>query len=200
MGTAAAGLISVRHIPLFAIVATPILARAWLSALSGQRGQALLGGQATPRPARRGLAALNWAVFALIVLAGSLWSAARIGRNEAAIAEGYPVAAVDFLEQQGVAQSRGFNHYNWGGYLIWRGVPVFIDGRADLYGDGFIFEYAATAAADPGWPGLLDRYAIDYVLWPPDNLLARLLEGDPGWQRIYGDELATIFIRADARP
>jgi hypothetical protein len=133
-----------------------------------------------------------------VVLAGSLWSAIRVTRIETAIAGGYPAAAVDYLEQQGLAQSRGFNHYNWGGYLIWRGVPVFIDGRADLYGDSFIFEYVATSSADPGWPALLDRYAIDYVLWPPDNLLARLLEGDPGWQRIYGDELATIFIRANA--
>jgi len=33
------------------------------------------------------------------------------------------------------------NNYNFGGFLIFSGVPVFIDGRADLYGDDFIRGY-----------------------------------------------------------
>ena len=35
----------------------------------------------------------------------------------------------------GLAEQPGYNSYNWGGYLIWRGLPVFVDGRADVYGD-----------------------------------------------------------------
>ena len=40
------------------------------------------------------------------------------------------------------------NHYNWSGYFIWKLYPdyrVYIDGRADLYGDGFMSDFAAVS-------------------------------------------------------
>ncbi len=36
-----------------------------------------------------------------------------------------------------------YNEYIWGGYLIWRLYPdyrVYIDGRADVYGDSLVNE------------------------------------------------------------
>lgn len=46
-----------------------------------------------------------------------------------------PGAAVRAAFQAGAAGS-AFNSYNFGGYLIYEGMSVFIDGRADMY-DGF---------------------------------------------------------------
>ncbi|MCL2715268.1 MAG: hypothetical protein FWD68_11945 [Alphaproteobacteria bacterium] len=43
-----------------------------------------------------------------------------------------PVAAVDAIERHQL--KRVFNEYGYGGYLIWRDIPVFIDGRTELYG------------------------------------------------------------------
>ena len=31
-----------------------------------------------------------------------------------------------------------FNHYGFGGFLIPAGIPTFIDGQAELYGEDFI--------------------------------------------------------------
>ena len=36
------------------------------------------------------------------------------------------------------------NHYNWGGYFIWKLYPqyrVFMDGRADVYGDALMTDF-----------------------------------------------------------
>ncbi|MCZ7669681.1 MAG: hypothetical protein M5U34_22145 [Chloroflexi bacterium] len=40
----------------------------------------------------------------------------KIGGNETAVAERYPVQAVDYLEANGLADAPGYNSYNWGGY------------------------------------------------------------------------------------
>ena len=44
-----------------------------------------------------------------------------------------PAAAVDVLKAR--HPKRVLNEQAFGGYLIWRQVPVFIDGRAELYGE-----------------------------------------------------------------
>ena len=31
------------------------------------------------------------------------------------------------------------NNYDFGGYLIFFGVKVFVDGRTDMYGDAFLW-------------------------------------------------------------
>ena len=49
-----------------------------------------------------------------------------------------PIAAVDALKKLHV--SRVFNDYDFGGYLIWEGIPVAIDGRTELYGERFMVE------------------------------------------------------------
>ena len=56
----------------------------------------------------------------------------------------FPSRAVDFLAQHHLPGPI-FNHYDWGGYLIWRlhpEYPVFVDGRADLYGDQLMTDFA----------------------------------------------------------
>ena len=46
----------------------------------------------------------------------------------------YPVKACDYiLENIDISTMRIFNEYNYGSYILYRGIPVFIDSRADLY-------------------------------------------------------------------
>lgn len=195
LGTAAAGLLSARHIPLFAIVSAPIVARHLLRAFTGSQLYPLLSGR-TPQPTlTRTFAALNWAILFLTLIASGAWTAKKIAGNDEAIRKTYPVAAVDFLEREGLIQARGYNTYNWGGYLIWRGVPVFVDGRADVYGDDFLFYYLQAYRAEAGWTQPLDDYDVDYVLMEQSSALSTLLATSPRWQEIYRDEIAQIFVR-----
>ena len=52
------------------------------------------------------------------------------------------------------------NDYSFGGYLIFAGIPTFIDGRGELYGGPFINRYnRAVALVDLGdFLKLLDEY------------------------------------------
>ncbi|WFU41920.1 hypothetical protein QA640_05325 [Bradyrhizobium sp. CB82] len=106
-----------------------------------------------------------------------------------------PVAAVDLLEQRKV--QRIFNAYQFGGYLISRDVPVFVDGRAELYGEKFVMDFfKATEGKQPGiLPRLLDEYKIDATLLVADAPGPQILDHLKGWKRIYADDVAVIHVR-----
>ena len=197
LGTGAAGLLSARHIPLFAIVAAPILARSWLSVDLDPKGLTnRTGNNADSKPLGSLLVVLNWLLLVVAVGTAVIWSITKIGGNDVAIEARFPVAAVDYLEASGLAEARGYNSYNWGGYLIWRGVPVFVDGRADVYGDPFLLYYRRTFDVLSGWQEPLDEYDVDYVLMESGSPLTAVLAVSPDWTEVYADDLAQIFVRA----
>lgn len=196
LGTAAAGLLSARNIPLFAVVAAPIVSRAIWPMNGGQRTAAAVGIGDGQRPAPLHIL-VNTLLLVLILLAGALWVGQTIAGNEKAIVERFPVAAVDFLEASGLDTARGYNTYGWGGYLIWRGIPVFVDGRADVYGDDFLFFYQRAAQLRSDWREPLERYAVDYVLVGRHSALATMLAEVQGWEEAYADDMARVFVRRE---
>ena len=193
--TGAAGLLSARHIPIFAVVTAPIVARYLFIALEGTRFFPFLSGQ-TARQDGVKLAVVNWILLLVIIVAASTWIVSKIQGNENALVGRYPVAAVDYLKQSELAQQKGYNSYNWGGYLIWRGIPVFVDGRADVYGDDFLHYYRRTYDLTSRWRQPLDDYGVEYVIIEQASPLSNLLETSPEWEETYGDEVAVIFTRA----
>jgi hypothetical protein len=92
--------------------------------------------------------------------------------------------------------SKGFNYDNWGGYIRYRsGLPVFIDDRADFYGERFYLQYAAASRVDPGWRNVLDSHGIEWVLFPKNSRLSGALKQEPGWKVECEDGAAYLFVR-----
>lgn len=89
------------------------------------------------------------------------------------------------------------NEYRWGGYLIYAGVPPFIDGRADMYKDAFLKEYldALGLASRDGLQDLLDKHRIQWTLLKPGSPPVALLDHLPDWRRAYADEDAVVHVR-----
>lgn len=196
IATGAAGLLSSRHIPLFAIVVSPIIARYTLANLEGSRFYPVLSGQLTTRMSGR-LHAVNWLVLLIAVATAVFWISNKAQENNKTIEEVFPVAAVDYLESSGLSEQRGYNSYNWGGYLIWRGIPVFVDGRADVYGDEFLHTYRLTYDLTNQWQRPLEDYDVEYVLVESSNSLGTLLDSSEDWQQVYSDDVAIIYLRVD---
>lgn len=112
-----------------------------------------------------------------------------------------PAAALDVIERHGL--KRIFNAYAFGGYMISRDIPPFIDGRAELYGEKFVMTYfrAVEGRRIDDLVGMLDEYHIEATLLAPDSPAARILDRTPGWQRLYSDDVAVVHIRtAPASP
>ncbi|HVN00708.1 MAG TPA: hypothetical protein VMT68_10895 [Caulobacteraceae bacterium] len=92
-----------------------------------------------------------------------------------------------------------FNEYAFGGYLIFKGVKPYIDGRADMYGDDFVAEYLAIAGgAEPDVDKAFKRWDIRWTILGPREPLVRLLDRTPGWKRIYADAFAVVQARTDS--
>ena len=92
------------------------------------------------------------------------------------------------------------NDYSFGGYLIFAGIPTFIDGRAELYGGQFIARYnrdvALTKLGD--FLELLDQYKFGATLLALETPAVALLDRLPDWQRVYSDDVAVVHKRRAA--
>ena len=200
-----------RNIALFALVAGPLLATYGQEAIAGLWATvagryprlARLAPAAAPVAGRRpALIAVNWAILALVVIAAGVKAVQPLSAdfNEKLQAEQFPAGAVAFLRNHDLPGEM-FNSYNWGGYLIWKLYParrVFIDGRTDLYDDAFIRRYLAVTWAQDGWEDTLQRYHVGYVVIERQSFLAAYLALHPGWQEVYRDGLAVIYVRRDS--
>ena len=131
---------------------------------------------------------------AVLAIAAALHS----GRYSPAI-ERTPQAAVEAAMRNG-AHGPVLNDYGFGGYLIYNRVPVFIDGRADMYGDAFLKRYIeALGMSDPAaLPQLLDQYRIGWTLLAPGTSAVAMLDRLPGWRRVHADSVAVVHVREDA--
>ena len=183
LGFGFAGLVSARHIPLFGVVAVPIVSRA-------------LGWMRFPGSRRPGLPLLNWVILLALIVPTGIRVSNVLEKDLQVESTRYPAAALEYVRSHGLADQRMYNSYNWGGYLIWKGFPVFIDGRADVYGDAFIDEYMLAYWLHGDWRVPLDRYSVEYVLVESNLAFARLLEEAADWKCVYRDEVAVIFVRA----
>jgi hypothetical protein len=118
-------------------------------------------------------------------------------RNQARTeAEFYPAKAVGFLHDRKLP-SRLFVYYDWGGYAIWKLYPeyrVFVDGRADLYGDDMLHQFQDAALLRAGWKQVLERWGVQAVLVPPASALAQGLLLDQHWHAEYRDAQAILFL------
>ncbi len=94
------------------------------------------------------------------------------------------------------------NDYQFGGYLIFAGIPSFIDGRGELYGGEFISRvYRDLNLVDlPDFLKLLDQYKIRATLLAPGTPAVKLLDRLPDWQRVYSDGVAVVHKRRAPAP
>ncbi|MGH7045083.1 MAG: hypothetical protein ACREE2_01675 [Stellaceae bacterium] len=111
-----------------------------------------------------------------------------------------PARALAAAVRMGLA-GRVFNSEAFGDYLVFRGIPTFIDGRIELYGNAFLAGYLDAIDGDAGaLRRLLDHWGVAWVLLQPGQPAAGDLAELPGWRRVYRDARAVIYARTGSRP
>jgi hypothetical protein len=110
-----------------------------------------------------------------------------------------PAEALAAAARLGVA-GPVFNSEGFGGYLSFAGIPTFIDGRAELFGDAFLDRYlAAEKGGEPALTSLLESYRITWTLLAPQQGAVARLDALPGWRRVYTDGHAVVHRRIAAQ-
>jgi hypothetical protein len=187
-------LLAGRNVALFALAAAPVLSRHLddvMTRIGNTWGLSLFKDHIPNR--------LQKILNNLILITVVLLSIIKIGQvipaknNLEHFQDILPVEATDFLNAN-PQQGHLFNSYNWGGYLIWQlnNMPVYIDGRTDLYGDELIGEWLSIVGAEDGWQDKLERWKIELILLEPHWPLIRVLEANQ-WNLLRKFEGALLF-------
>ena len=194
------GLSHIRGLMMFFLLAPIILARPilacapWLRA--GVDGQSLEAARASDpvlfylqsRPVTMPAILLTLAT----VITAYSWHKINIGPPESIS----PNAAIDFVRRTGIT-GNVFNSYSFGGYLIFVGIPTFIDGRTPPYSDDFVRRYSnAVNLRDINDAfRLLEEYKVRWVLLLPEEPLGKALAGSARWDEVYSDSYSIVFVR-----
>ena len=117
----------------------------------------------------------------------------------------YPVKACDYiLENIDLSKARFYNEYNYGSYMIYRGIPVFIDSRADLYApefsglkDDIFTDFIDVSSIGTFYEDILEKYNITHVILYSNSKMSMIIDEtkDPHYSKIYKDDYFVIYER-----
>ncbi len=188
------GLTYIRFLVLLGIVATPVVAKA-LDFFPRYRPL-----EDTPK--------VNTAVI-LLMLGTMVYFWPREAKMQRSIEETYPAGILPYLKAH-PPQGNVLNFYLWGGYLGWNNPEMkdFVDSRVDIFEyAGVLKDYLELLGVDTLQrrpEALLDKYKIQYVLFPPSDSpnplhaegeLVYVLEHDPHWKTLYKDKVCVLLER-----
>ena len=175
------GLTHIRFLVMAGIVLPPILV--------GQFGNL---SSYDPTRERRVLNAIIIAVIVAMLIVG-FPSEHVLGAH---VNQLFPIGALNYLRTYPQTGNL-FNQYEWGGFLEWNlpQVQTFIDSRTDIFEyKGVLKDYFAISTFDESQE-LLNKYRIDYILYPAHTPLAYFLANSARWECIYQDDQAVIYRR-----
>ena len=116
----------------------------------------------------------------------------------------YPVMASDYiLRHLDLRYIKLYNEYNYGSYLLFRGIPVFIDSRADLYSPEFNKDVNVftdflniSGVNDDNIEEMFDKYGFTHLIMYKDAKLRTFLKQTPEkYEQLYEDDYFCIYER-----
>ena len=123
----------------------------------------------------------------------------------------YPVKASDYIiENVDLSTMKIYNEYNYGSYLLFRGIPVFVDSRADLYtpqfngeknddgkyeGKDIFSDYINTSNIGVYYENKFGEYDITQVLIRKNSKLNMFISRNDKYIELYGDNNFVFYQR-----
>ena len=117
----------------------------------------------------------------------------------------YPVQACDYIiENIDLGKARFYNEYNYGSYMIYRGIPVFIDSRADLYSpefsgkeDDIFMDFIETSNISKFYEDTFEKYDITHVITYKNSKMNMIINSthDKKYKKLYEDKYFVVYER-----
>jgi hypothetical protein len=191
-------LYSSRMLPLFAIVAVPILAQAFVEWIRedfpNSRFLSMEANIGTTNQTSNGWIWLPIVVLVVIFLFKSNTAIDPAGKGNAFDAGFFPVAAVNWLESH-PQEGHMFNEFDWGGYILlklWPKYLIFMDGHTHIYGETLTREYEKVISLSPGWEDVFEKYQVQWAIVRARSPVIHALE-EQDWQILYEDKTSVIL-------
>ena len=192
-------IMSKRQVTMFVLMGSIILNRLLSSVLESNTKETLEG--VTKK-------IMNFAgvtVITVVMLAFS-WYMGKDKLDDTYIDEtAYPVKACDYiLENIDLGTARFYNEYNYGSYLLFRGIPVFIDSRADLYApefsgkkDDIFMDFIETSNISKFYEDTFEKYDITHVITYKNSKMNMIITktNDENYKELYSDKYFVVYQR-----
>ena len=124
----------------------------------------------------------------------------------------YPVEASQWIKEKlDYKNIKLFNDYNYGSYLLFEDIPVFIDSRCDLYTPEFNGTYNKNSKKFVGkdifsdflnvsqiatwYDNVFKEYGATHVITGSSSKLNMLISKDPLYNKIYSDKNFVLYER-----
>ena len=117
----------------------------------------------------------------------------------------YPVQACDYIiENIDLGKAKFYNEYNYGSYMLFRGIPVFIDSRADLYApefsgkkDDIFMDFIGTSNISKFYEDTFEKYGITHVITYENSKMNMIITKtqDENYKELYKDDYFVVYER-----
>ena len=197
-GLALMSIISVRHIALLALGGTIVFSRVFTNFLNSYNFSV---DDKVINFFNKKYVTL---IFLVAITAFSIFMLKLQTKKDFVNDEFYPIEAVKYIKENiDTKKMRVFNEYNFGSYLIFNDIPVFIDSRADLYTKEFsgldydIFDDWISIIEH--WHEKFNFYNITHLLLykNDDNTFYKTFENNSDFKTLYEDDNFILIHRND---
>ena len=189
----AASLQAQRNVALFAVVATPQVARYGWQAWYAWTARPRIAALARPRPALPAL--LMAGAVVVVVVVAHVVPISRASAVSADQAKSFPVASTDYVAAHHAGE-RIYSLYEWGGYLAHRFPTqhaVYIYGESAVFGSERMERYLDIHLLRGGWRSELQTQRMTVAIVPTDSQeVTALLE--IGWQTECRDSVSESVV------
>lgn len=144
-----------------------------------------------------------YSIFAVVMVFGLK----KANKEEIVSPKTYPIEATEFIKKNlNVQEIKLFNEYNFGSYLLYYDIPVFIDSRADVYDPQFnkweddIFrDFINMTGACNDYEDKMEHYGITHLLIYRNSALDKVLRLDTNYNELYKDDNFIVYQRLSAK-
>lgn len=189
-----------RQLSMFAIIGSLMLSRIIINLLT------TYGNEGTMEKAKEKMATkIGILITSILVLSLSYYFAKDKVNDPFVDESSYPVKACNYILQNiDLKKARFYNEYNYGSYMLFRGIPVFIDSRADLYAPEFsgkeediFMDFMDISNIGAYYEDMFDKYDITHVITYKNSKMNMIITKteDKQLKELYSDNYFVVYER-----
>ena len=138
-----------------------------------------------------------------VLLIGSIFIIKNVYKKQYVDEFLYPVKASDYIvENLDLDNLRIYNDFDYGAYLEFRGIKVFLDSRAEMYCKEFndttiLEDWYNANRLKKNYKDIFNKYNFNYILLYKSELLNNYVSVDTDYKLIYIDDYFVLYEKVE---
>lgn len=201
LGMTILALISYKQFPIFFICTMTIINKLFMQVIPDNLSQIVTN------LLDKVLSIKGMVYMTLVIVALSLVQYKKVAVQNFVDSSEYPVQAVKWIKENSnidIKNMRLFNDFNYGSYLLFSDIPVFIDGRADAYDPVFngrkedsFLDYMQASSLEIWYEDIFAKYGITHIITKTNSSFNTFLQRNIQYRSLYNDGTFIFYERLE---